>query len=151
MCLFLQITQGEMDSDLTINTGNFGRVPPELFQNILRFLSSEDLSTCTSVCRFLRKAASDEGLWRRLYCLRWGRPPSSDRRGKLRGCTWKKLYFEVVLHQCLFCILTRLYLIRRTFVICQVLPPVGLIAFIQWMSHCAKHLRAYLFDSGVRR
>jgi hypothetical protein len=28
------------------------------------------------------------------YCLRWGRPPSSDRRGKLRGCTWKKLYFE---------------------------------------------------------
>ncbi|CAK9204284.1 unnamed protein product [Sphagnum troendelagicum] len=89
-----EITQGEMDSDLTIKTGNFGRVPPELFQNILRFLSSEDLSTCTSVCRFLRKAASDEGLWRRLYCLRWGRPPSSDRRGKLRGCTWKKLYFE---------------------------------------------------------
>jgi hypothetical protein len=66
------------------------------------------------------------------YCLRWGRPPSSDRRGKLRGCTWKKLYFEVVLHQCLFCILTRLYSIRRTFVICQVLPPVGLIAFNQW-------------------
>jgi hypothetical protein len=90
----LQITQERADSDLSIQTGNFGRVPPELFQNILRFLSSEDLSTCTSVCRFLRGAASDEGLWRRLYCLRWGRPPSSDRPGKPRGCAWKKLYFE---------------------------------------------------------
>ncbi|CAK9210590.1 unnamed protein product [Sphagnum troendelagicum] len=89
-----EITQGRADSDLSIQTGNFGRVPPELFQNILRFLSSEDLSTCTSVCRFLRGAASDEGLWRRLYCLRWGRPPSSDRPGKPRGCAWKKLYFE---------------------------------------------------------
>ncbi|KAG0558763.1 hypothetical protein M758_10G049000 [Ceratodon purpureus] len=81
-------------SQVSIQTGNFGRVPPELFQNILRFLSSEDLSTCTSVCRFLRRAASDESLWRKLYCLRWGPPARPDGRKEPRGSAWKKLYFE---------------------------------------------------------
>jgi len=42
----LQINQGRADSDLSIQTGNFGRVPPELFQNILRFLSSEVCCHC---------------------------------------------------------------------------------------------------------
>lgn len=29
------------------------------------------------------------------YCLRWGPPAQADRKGKLRGCAWKQLYFEV--------------------------------------------------------
>ncbi|CAM6108221.1 unnamed protein product [Calypogeia fissa] len=77
-----------------IYTGNFGKIPPELFPNILKFLSSEDLSMCAGVCKFLRVATSDESLWRRLYCLRWGPPAQADRKGKLRGCAWKQLYFE---------------------------------------------------------
>ncbi|KAL3693366.1 hypothetical protein R1sor_007017 [Riccia sorocarpa] len=77
-----------------IETGNFEKVPPELFYNILKFLSSEDLSMCAGVCQFLRVVTSDESLWRRLYCLRWGPPEQSERNGKLRGCAWKQLYFE---------------------------------------------------------
>ncbi|BFI10641.1 hypothetical protein MPTK1_3g16200 [Marchantia polymorpha subsp. ruderalis] len=77
-----------------IDTGNFGKVPQELFYNILKFLSSEDLSMCAGVCQFLRAATSDESLWRRLYCLRWGPPEQGERKSKLRGCAWKQLYFE---------------------------------------------------------
>lgn len=76
--------------EATIESGNFSKIPLELFQNILKFLSSEDLVTCAIVCHFLRKVASDESLWRRLYCLRWG-----FRQGtRPRGCAWKQLYFE---------------------------------------------------------
>ncbi|KAL2634559.1 hypothetical protein R1flu_006038 [Riccia fluitans] len=77
-----------------IDTGNFGKIPPELFYSILKFLSSEDLSMCAGVCQFLRVATSDENLWRRLYCLRWGPPERNERNSKLRGCAWKQLYFE---------------------------------------------------------
>lgn len=79
---------------LSIQTGSLGKVPPEIFQNILRFLSPEDLSSCTSVCRFLRGAGSDERLWRKLYCLRWGPFTKPNGRKEPHGSAWKKLYFE---------------------------------------------------------
>lgn len=75
-------------------TGTIGKIPPELFPSILKFLSSEDLSMCAAVCHFFRVAASDECLWRRLYCLRWGAPSPSEQRKKPRGSAWKQLYFE---------------------------------------------------------
>ncbi|XP_076897193.1 F-box protein SKIP31-like [Bidens hawaiensis] len=71
--------------------GVFSLVPPELFPHILKFLSSEDLVSCSMVCRFLNFASSDESLWRRLYCMRWGILPPT---GKLRDCAWKKLYIQ---------------------------------------------------------
>ncbi|KAM7490868.1 hypothetical protein LguiA_033789 [Lonicera macranthoides] len=74
-----------------IDTGFFSNVPPELFHHILKFLSSEDLVSCSLVCRFLNFVASDECLWRRLYCLRWGLLPPTK---KLRDCAWKKLYIQ---------------------------------------------------------
>lgn len=74
-----------------IETGFFSKIPPELFHNILKFLSSEDLISCSLVCRFLSHAASDEALWRRLYCMRWGLLPPTR---KLRECPWKKLYIQ---------------------------------------------------------
>ncbi|QHO40381.1 F-box protein SKIP31-like isoform X1 [Arachis hypogaea] len=74
-----------------IETGSFSKVPPELFHHILKFLSSEDLISCSLVCRFLNYAASDEALWRRLYCMRWGLLPPTR---KLRECPWKKLYIQ---------------------------------------------------------
>ncbi|XP_077234769.1 F-box family protein [Tasmannia lanceolata] len=74
-----------------IHTGIFSKVPSELFHHILKFLSSEDLIACSLVCRFLNFAASDECLWRRLYCMRWG---LSSPTGKLRACAWKKLYIQ---------------------------------------------------------
>ncbi|KAE8661921.1 glycine-rich protein A3-like [Hibiscus syriacus] len=51
-----------------IESGTFSKIPPELFTHILKFLSSEDLVSCSLVCSFLNYAASDESLWRRLYC-----------------------------------------------------------------------------------
>ncbi|XP_022981027.1 F-box protein SKIP31-like [Cucurbita maxima] len=74
-----------------IETGIFSKVPLELFRHILKFLSSEDLVSCSLVCRFLNSVASDESLWRRLYCLRWGLMPATK---KLRQCPWKKLYIQ---------------------------------------------------------
>ncbi|KAF3454203.1 hypothetical protein FNV43_RR04650 [Rhamnella rubrinervis] len=74
-----------------IETGIFSKIPPELLPHILKFLSSEDLIACALVCRFLNYAASDESLWRRLYCMRWGLLPPSK---KLRECPWKKLYIQ---------------------------------------------------------
>ncbi|KAL2348749.1 hypothetical protein Fmac_002749 [Flemingia macrophylla] len=74
-----------------IETGCFSKIPPELFHHILKFLSSEDLVSCSLVCRFLNYAASDEALWRRLYCMRWGILPPTR---KLRECPWKKLYIQ---------------------------------------------------------
>ncbi|KAJ1396824.1 Herpesvirus UL92 [Sesbania bispinosa] len=73
-----------------------------------------DLISCSSVCKFLNYAASDEALWRRLvpvsylpfnveavplislalrsgYCMRWGLLPPTR---KLRECPWKKLYIQ---------------------------------------------------------
>ena len=49
-----------------IDTGMFSSIPPELFLQIFKFLSSEDLISCALVCRFMNAAASDETLWRRL-------------------------------------------------------------------------------------
>uniref|UniRef100_A0A1D1Z5G5 F-box protein SKIP31 n=1 Tax=Anthurium amnicola TaxID=1678845 RepID=A0A1D1Z5G5_9ARAE len=74
-----------------IDTGFFSRVPPELFRHIFKFLSSEDLVSCSLACKFMNFAASDECLWRRLYCIRWGQ---DSRIGKLRQCAWKKLYIQ---------------------------------------------------------
>ncbi|GFP92538.1 F-box protein skip31 [Phtheirospermum japonicum] len=73
-----------------IETGMFSHIPPELFFHILKFLSSEDLVSCSLVCRYLNCAASDESLWRRLYCMRWGLLPPE----KPRECAWKKLYIQ---------------------------------------------------------
>uniref|UniRef100_A0A5B7AY06 Putative F-box protein SKIP31-like isoform X1 n=1 Tax=Davidia involucrata TaxID=16924 RepID=A0A5B7AY06_DAVIN len=74
-----------------VETGFFSKIPPELFHRILKFLSSEDLVACSLVCRFLNYAASDESLWRHLYCMRWGLLPPTK---KLRECAWKKLYIQ---------------------------------------------------------
>ncbi|TQD86569.1 hypothetical protein C1H46_027901 [Malus baccata] len=79
------------NTPVRIETGIFSKIPPELFPHILKFLSSEDLFACSLVCRFLSHVASDESLWRRLYCMRWGHLPPSR---KLRECPWKKLYIQ---------------------------------------------------------
>ncbi|KAI3951417.1 hypothetical protein MKW98_030269 [Papaver atlanticum] len=70
---------------------NFSMIPSELFHYILKFLSSEDLIACSCVCKYLNFAASDESLWRRLYCMRWGLLSPTN---KLRECAWKKLYIQ---------------------------------------------------------
>jgi hypothetical protein len=57
-----------------IDTGMFSNIPSELFLQIFKFLSSEDLISCALVCRFMNALAcrfmnalaSDETLWRRL-------------------------------------------------------------------------------------
>lgn len=74
-----------------IEGGILSKVPPELFLHILKFLSSEDLISCSQVCKFMSHVASDESLWRRLYCLRWGLLPPTKR---LRECAWKTLYIR---------------------------------------------------------
>ncbi|KAE8657200.1 F-box protein SKIP31 [Hibiscus syriacus] len=73
-----------------IESGTFSKIPPELFTHILKFLSSEDLVSCSLVCSFLNYAASDESLWRRLYCMRRGLLPPT----KMWECPWKKLYIQ---------------------------------------------------------
>lgn len=73
-----------------IDTGMFSNIPPELFLQIFKFLSSEDLISCALVCRFMNAAASDETLWRRLYCMRWGLSSNAT----LRECAWKNLYIQ---------------------------------------------------------
>ncbi|XVE65416.1 hypothetical protein DITRI_Ditri07aG0178500 [Diplodiscus trichospermus] len=73
-----------------IESGTFSKIPPELFPHILKFLSSEDLVSCSLVCSFLNYAASDDSLWRRLYCMRWGLLPPKE----IRECAWKKLYMQ---------------------------------------------------------
>ncbi|CAN1143925.1 F-box protein SKIP31 [Linum perenne] len=74
-----------------IGSGIFSQVPPELFPQILKFLSSEDLVSCSLVCRFMNCAASDESLWRRLYCMRWGLLPPTN---NLSQGPWKTLYIQ---------------------------------------------------------
>ncbi|MCD7457539.1 F-box protein skip31 [Datura stramonium] len=74
-----------------IETGIFSKIPPDLLHHILKFLSSEDLVACSLVCKFLNGIASDESLWRRLYCLRWGLVLPTK---KPRECAWKKLYIK---------------------------------------------------------
>ncbi|KAH7553363.1 hypothetical protein ACOSP7_029948 [Xanthoceras sorbifolium] len=87
----LRVEEGSGSGSGRIESGIFGKIPPELFPHILKFLSSEDLVSCSLVCRFLNYAASDESLWRRLYCMRWGLlPPTKN----LRVCAWKKLYIQ---------------------------------------------------------
>ncbi|XP_062234146.1 F-box protein SKIP31-like isoform X2 [Phragmites australis] len=73
-----------------IDEGMFSNIPPELFLLIFKFLSSEDLISCALVCRFMNAAASDETLWRRLYCMRWGLASNA----KLRERAWKNLYIQ---------------------------------------------------------
>ncbi|KAK8456178.1 hypothetical protein SEVIR_4G287100v4 [Setaria viridis] len=73
-----------------IDTGMFSSIPPELFLQIFKFLSSEDLISCALVCRFMNAAASDETLWRRLYCMRWGLASNA----KFRERAWKNLYIQ---------------------------------------------------------
>lgn len=75
-----------------MENGSFSKIPTEIYPNIFKFLSPEDLTNCALVCRFMRAAASEESLWKRLYCMRWGLPESDH--GKLRECAWKKLYIE---------------------------------------------------------
>eukprot|EP00268_Persea_americana_P002708 TRINITY_DN1083_c0_g1_i1.p1 TRINITY_DN1083_c0_g1~~TRINITY_DN1083_c0_g1_i1.p1 ORF type:complete len:318 (+),score=65.64 TRINITY_DN1083_c0_g1_i1:233-1186(+) len=86
-----QVVDCSCKSPKRIESGFFSKIPPELFHHILKFLSSEDLVSCSLVCSFLNFAASDEFLWRRLYCMRWG---LSSPAGKLRACAWKKLYIQ---------------------------------------------------------
>eukprot|EP00271_Cylindrocystis_brebissonii_P013054 TRINITY_DN32605_c0_g1_i1.p1 TRINITY_DN32605_c0_g1~~TRINITY_DN32605_c0_g1_i1.p1 ORF type:complete len:415 (-),score=61.58 TRINITY_DN32605_c0_g1_i1:465-1709(-) len=69
-------------------SGLVGALPCDVFPNILKFLSPEDLSSCSMVCNFLRLCAADDSLWRRAYSLRWGT------RVRPRGLAWKQSYFE---------------------------------------------------------
>ncbi|XP_020696501.1 F-box protein SKIP31 [Dendrobium catenatum] len=80
-----------LPSTTRIESGVFSNIPPEVIHNILKFLSSEDLISCSIVCKFLSYAASDESLWRRLYCMRWGLASASS---KLRASAWKNLYIQ---------------------------------------------------------
>ncbi|KAK7252812.1 hypothetical protein RIF29_37028 [Crotalaria pallida] len=74
-----------------IETGFFSKLPPELIHHILKFMSFEDLMSCSLVCSLLNYAASDESLWHRLYHMRWGsRSPAQ----KLMVCPWKVLYIQ---------------------------------------------------------
>lgn len=82
---------GRVGAQARIETGFFCKIPPELFHHILKFLSSEDLISCSLVCKFLNWLASDESLWRRLYCMRWGLLSPKNR---LRESAWKKLYIQ---------------------------------------------------------
>ncbi|MQL90166.1 hypothetical protein Taro_022747 [Colocasia esculenta] len=82
---------GASQSKSAIDTGFFSRIPAELFRHIFKFLSSEDLVSCSLVCKIMNCAASDECLWRRLYCIRWGLDSGI---GNLRRCAWKKLYIQ---------------------------------------------------------
>jgi hypothetical protein len=75
-----------------MENGPFSKIPTEIYPHIFKFLSPEDLVNCALVCRFMRAAASEESLWQRLYCMRWGLPQPDH--GKLRACAWKKLYIE---------------------------------------------------------
>ncbi|KAG0459314.1 hypothetical protein HPP92_022442 [Vanilla planifolia] len=75
-----------------VEGGVFSNIPSEVLHHILKFLSSEDLISCSKACKFLSTAASDEGLWRRLYCMRWGLASPSR---QLRACAWKDLYIQV--------------------------------------------------------
>ncbi|KAL4290584.1 hypothetical protein GQ457_14G022230 [Hibiscus cannabinus] len=75
---------------IEIESGSFSKIPPDLFTQILKHLSPDDLVSCSLVCSSLNFAASDESLWRRLYRMRWGLLPPT----KLRLCTWKKLYIQ---------------------------------------------------------
>ncbi|ONK58873.1 uncharacterized protein A4U43_C08F610 [Asparagus officinalis] len=87
----LRIEEGSSNRSSRIDSGSFSKIPPEIFHHIFKFLSSEDLISCSHVCRFMNFAASDERLWRRLYCLRWG---MASPTGKPRECAWKKLYIQ---------------------------------------------------------
>ncbi|KAF2302748.1 hypothetical protein GH714_004053 [Hevea brasiliensis] len=62
-----------------------------LESEVLSEVSDQDLMACSLACKFLNYAASDESLWRRLYCMRWGLLPPSKR---LCDCVWKKLYMQ---------------------------------------------------------
>lgn len=82
---------GHKKSLSRIESGILSKIPPELFVHILKFLSSEDLISCSQVCKFLNHTSCDESLWRRLYGLRWDLLPATK---KLRECSWKNLYFQ---------------------------------------------------------
>lgn len=75
-----------------MENGPFSKIPTEIYPQIFKFLSPEDLVNCALACQFMRVAASEESLWQRLYCMRWGLPQPDH--GKLRTCAWKKLYIE---------------------------------------------------------
>ncbi|XP_074584549.1 F-box protein SKIP31 [Curcuma longa] len=87
----LRSNEGSQREASQIGTGTISKMPSELFHYIFKFLSSEDLMACALVCKFMSFAASDESLWRRLYCMRWGLGCS---KGMLRQCAWKKLYIQ---------------------------------------------------------
>ncbi|XVE99975.1 hypothetical protein REPUB_Repub03eG0246300 [Reevesia pubescens] len=100
-----------------IESETSSKISLELFPHILKFLSSEDLVSCSLVCSFLNFAASDEFLWRRLE-MEWNLSDGkfiytsflsllyvwvglyvcivSDRGllppTKIRECPWNKLY-----------------------------------------------------------
>ena len=65
-----------------------GTLPLELSLQILRWLSPEDLTSCATTCRALRLAASEDSLWRRCFCSRFGHPKRPGVR------SWRALYFQ---------------------------------------------------------
>ncbi|GMH40732.1 hypothetical protein BSKO_08636 [Bryopsis sp. KO-2023] len=66
-------------------------VPPDVVLKVLSCLSAADLSRLGQVSHGFRRVSSDNSLWRRLYCARWGHP-GEDRIS--RKMSWKVLYFE---------------------------------------------------------
>ena len=68
----------------------------ELVLRVMAKLSPEDLLAAAQACRWLRAAASDASLWRRLYHARWPSGPEQQAADAehVQGCSWKVLYLE---------------------------------------------------------
>lgn len=69
--------------------GRLESLPKEIMFRVLAFLSAHDLSLLAHSCCTFRVACSEDALWRRLFCARWGQ--GSD---KAYSQTWKEHYFE---------------------------------------------------------
>ena len=61
-------------SDVNWNrqTGLLGRLPAEVVLRMFGFLSAEDLAVSAQACRYLASVSSQDELWKRLYCARYG-------------------------------------------------------------------------------
>lgn len=57
---------------------------------VFAFLSADDLTKASLVCRSMHQLAQEEVLWRRLFCARWGKPATQqgDASWKVREVGW---------------------------------------------------------------
>ncbi|GFR50847.1 hypothetical protein Agub_g13120 [Astrephomene gubernaculifera] len=65
-------------------------LPREMLLRILSLVPATGLTACACSCSALASLASEDALWRRLYCARWGKPSN-----RVRGNTqWKRAYLD---------------------------------------------------------